>query len=425
MRLAAIDIGSNSIHMIVVDAVPGRDLRIVAREKDMARLGDSAFAEGHLSASAQARALSSIARFLELARRLEVEAVLASATSAVREAANGKAFLALVRKQTGLSVSLLSGQEEARASVEAGRTLFGIVVLLVLSLGALITPALTSTSINGDRAAGVLATMQTTLLTPLQLVVGKLVAAWAVSLALLGCALPFLLWTFFEGGTPFGRLLVVLAVLALTLLVLCAIGLGWSSLTARTSTSTLLTYLTTAFLGVGLPLLFAVSVPLVQTYEERTEYTVQGEPDPAVEGGARWVCRPSTYTSAVTRTERSWWLLAPSPYVVLADAAPRPAQLTSAPEDPLSLIRYGVRSARIGSRLEFRSTCQPGQVPTPPSDDQWSGYQAKRLAETEKLGITWPFGLAADVLLGLAFGAIAVRRLRAPVTRLPRGTRVA
>jgi len=114
VRLAAIDIGSNSIHMIVVDAVPGRDLRIVAREKDMARLGDSAFAEGHLSASVQARALSSISRFLELARRLEVESVLASATSAVREAGNGKAFLALVRKQTGLSVSLLSGQEEAR-----------------------------------------------------------------------------------------------------------------------------------------------------------------------------------------------------------------------------------------------------------------------------------------------------------------------
>lgn len=114
MRLAAIDIGSNSIHMIVVDAVPGRDLRVVAREKDMARLGDSAFADGHLSASAQARALSAIARFLELARRLEVESVLASATSAVREAANGRAFLALVRKQTGLLVSLLSGNEEAR-----------------------------------------------------------------------------------------------------------------------------------------------------------------------------------------------------------------------------------------------------------------------------------------------------------------------
>ena len=114
VRIAAIDVGSNSVHMVVVDAVPGRDLRIVAREKEMVRLGDSAFADGHLSASAQARALSTITRFSELARRLEAEAVLAAATSAVREAANGKAFLALVRKETGLHVGLLSGQEEAR-----------------------------------------------------------------------------------------------------------------------------------------------------------------------------------------------------------------------------------------------------------------------------------------------------------------------
>src|SRR5262245_16231619 len=114
MRVAAIDVGSNSVHMIVVDVAPGRDLRIVAREKEMVRLGDSAFADGHLSASAQARALVAIARFVELGRRLEAEATLAAATSAVRESANGKTFLALVRKETGLHVALLSGEEEAR-----------------------------------------------------------------------------------------------------------------------------------------------------------------------------------------------------------------------------------------------------------------------------------------------------------------------
>ena len=69
LRVAAIDIGSNSIHMIVVEAHPGRDLRILDREKEMVRLGDSAFSDGRLSASAQARALSTIARFLDLAKR--------------------------------------------------------------------------------------------------------------------------------------------------------------------------------------------------------------------------------------------------------------------------------------------------------------------------------------------------------------------
>ena len=114
MKIAAIDIGSNSIHMIVVDAQRGRDLRILDREKDMARLGDSAFADGRLSASAQARALSSISRFLQLARRRGVDAVVAAATSAVREAANGRQFLALVRKETGQHVALLGEHEEAR-----------------------------------------------------------------------------------------------------------------------------------------------------------------------------------------------------------------------------------------------------------------------------------------------------------------------
>src|SRR5688572_18648445 len=114
VRIAAIDVGSNSVHMIVVDAEAGRGLRLVAREKDIVRLGDSAFADGHLSASSQARALSTIVRYLELAKRLEADAVVSAATSAVREAANGTSFLALVRKETGLHVSLLSGQEEAR-----------------------------------------------------------------------------------------------------------------------------------------------------------------------------------------------------------------------------------------------------------------------------------------------------------------------
>lgn len=114
MKLAALDIGSNSIHMVVVEAEPGRDLRILDREKDMARLGDSAFADGRLSASVQARALSTISRFLHLARRRGVDAVIAAATSAVRESDNGRQFLALVRRETGQHVALLGEHEEAR-----------------------------------------------------------------------------------------------------------------------------------------------------------------------------------------------------------------------------------------------------------------------------------------------------------------------
>jgi exopolyphosphatase/guanosine-5'-triphosphate,3'-diphosphate pyrophosphatase len=114
MKLAAIDVGSNSIHMVVVEASTGRDLRVLDREKDMVRLGDGAFRDGRLAASAQARALSTISRFQRIAERQGVDAVLCAATSAVREAENGKAFLALVRRETGLHVDLLGPIEEAR-----------------------------------------------------------------------------------------------------------------------------------------------------------------------------------------------------------------------------------------------------------------------------------------------------------------------
>jgi ABC-type transport system involved in multi-copper enzyme maturation permease subunit len=105
-------------------------------------------------------------------------------------------------------------QQVADAQRLAGATLFGIIFFLVLSLGGLVAPALTATSVNGDRAAGVLAALQTTLLTPAEIAVGKLAAAWATALALLVAASPFVLWAYVDGGTPAGRLATTLGVLA-------------------------------------------------------------------------------------------------------------------------------------------------------------------------------------------------------------------
>src|SRR4029079_17955054 len=66
---------------------------------------------------------------------------------------------------------------------DRGATLYDVVLFFVLGLGMLVVPSLTATSINGDREHGVLATLQTTLLTSADIVLGKLVAAWAISLA--------------------------------------------------------------------------------------------------------------------------------------------------------------------------------------------------------------------------------------------------
>ncbi|MFN8081976.1 MAG: ABC transporter permease subunit [Kineosporiaceae bacterium] len=326
---------------------------------------------------------------------------------------------ALIRWSVSASYDLSPANEAAQAArIEAGRTVFGIVVFLVLSLGALVTPALSSTSINGDRSAGVLAMMQTTLLTPTQIVVGKLAAAWSVALALLVCALPDILWAYLQGGTPLGRLLVIVALLAVVLLVICAIGLGWSAIAARTSSSALLTYLSVALLGLGLPLLFALSVPLVSTTEKVTVRQLNYDEN----GGSTATCVTTTETQSVFHSERSWWLLAPSPYVILADAAPRPKDPNTS-SDPLSTIRTGVREARLGPE-DVLDWCGPG-APGVDALPSFEARQAQRDKDRERLGVTWPYGLAVNLLLGGGFTALAIRRLRTPARTLPRGTRVA
>ena len=292
----------------------------------------------------------------------------------------------------------------------AGRLTFGIIVFLVLSLSGLVSPALSATSVNGDRQAGVLATLQTTLLSPAQIVVGKLLAAWATGLALLGTALPFLLWIYLDGGTPLGRLLVVVGVMALTILVVCAIGLGWSAIASRTSSSAVLTYLTVALLGPGLPLLFALTVPLVTEFKPVQVYSEAFD----ASGVSLARCEVTTSEQTVTHTERFWWLLAASPYVVVADASPKP--LGDGGSDPLGGIRDAVREIRLGPENPLQQ-CD--------IDGAREKAEARRAAQREGLGATWPFGLAADLALGAVFVVVAVRRLRTPTRKLPTGTRVA
>jgi len=309
----------------------------------------------------------------------------------------------------------ISADEVARAQESAGATLFGLVVFLVLSLGALIAPALSASSVNGDRSAGVLATLQTTLLTPAEIALGKLLAAWLTALTLLVTAAPFLIWAYFQGGTPVGRLLTTLGVLALTLLVVCAIGLGWSAVTARTPASTVLTYLTVTFLGLGLPLLFLLSTFLV-SQEDRVQ--VRSEQGTSTVEGAEPTYSCVTTVEERTRyhTERNWWLLAASPYVVVADSAPAPRDADSF-GDPLTSIAAGVREARLGPP-EIENQCFVG-------DSAGRQAEEQRRAARAALPPTWPYGLLIDLGLGAAFTAVAVLRLRTPTRNLPRGTRVA
>lgn len=114
MLLAAIDIGTNSVHMIVVRVRPDLSFEVVDREKDMVRLGAGGLEGGELSPTAMSGALQTLAKFRRLAESRGVDEIIATATSAVRESTNGGDFIAEVHRATGIRVAVIPGTEEAR-----------------------------------------------------------------------------------------------------------------------------------------------------------------------------------------------------------------------------------------------------------------------------------------------------------------------
>lgn len=113
-RIAAVDIGSNSIRQIVADVFPDGTIRVVDEMKAAPRLGAGLAKLGRLEDSHMAEATEALGRMATLARQLGAKRIEAVATSAVRDAANGNAFLSLVRRESGLRVRILHGEEEAR-----------------------------------------------------------------------------------------------------------------------------------------------------------------------------------------------------------------------------------------------------------------------------------------------------------------------
>ena len=114
MRIAAIDIGTNSIHMIVVQVRPDLSFEVIDREKDMVRLGAGGLGGRSLTPTAIAAALQTLAKFRRIAESHKVDEIVACATSATREADNGGDFIAEVDRQTGIRIRVISGTEEAR-----------------------------------------------------------------------------------------------------------------------------------------------------------------------------------------------------------------------------------------------------------------------------------------------------------------------
>src|SRR5437763_260567 len=114
MKIAAIDVGSNSIKLVVVDAAASDSFAVLVREKDAVRLGHDTLRAEQLSPEAITRAVDCIARYCSIAEARGAQRIIAIATASVREARNASEFIREVKKRTGVRVEVLSGIEEAR-----------------------------------------------------------------------------------------------------------------------------------------------------------------------------------------------------------------------------------------------------------------------------------------------------------------------
>jgi len=114
MKLGIVDMGTNSIHMILVDVRRDLSFEILDRDKDFARLGDQTFLTQNLSPETISRAVATLKRLKKLADLRGVQKVKVVATSAVREAHNGGELVDRIYKQVGYKVRVITGEEEAR-----------------------------------------------------------------------------------------------------------------------------------------------------------------------------------------------------------------------------------------------------------------------------------------------------------------------
>ncbi|EWT03564.1 exopolyphosphatase [Intrasporangium oryzae NRRL B-24470] len=125
MRLGVIDIGSNTVHLLVVDAHPGAHPLPAFSHKTDLRLSESTRPDGSIARGTADRLVEFITECLQIAEDQGVLDVFAFATSALREAPNGDDVIERVRAETGVELDVLSGSDEARMTFLAVRRWFG------------------------------------------------------------------------------------------------------------------------------------------------------------------------------------------------------------------------------------------------------------------------------------------------------------
>lgn len=137
MRLGVLDIGSNTAHLAVVDGWPDGTFKPLVQRRAVLKLAEAAFPSMEVPEEAAQRLIATVGEMRAFATEQRVDALVAFATSAIREATNGMAVLGRLREATGVPVRVLPGVEEARLTYLAARSwaTFSARRLLVLDIG--------------------------------------------------------------------------------------------------------------------------------------------------------------------------------------------------------------------------------------------------------------------------------------------------
>jgi len=308
---------------------------------------------------------------------------------------------------------------------ERGAGVYSTVVYITLLLAVLVSPTLSGNSINGDRDAATLAPVQVTLASTGDILFGKFLAAWITGLAFAAVAAPFLIIATLAGGVSAWMVIISVAILVVQIGLISAIGVAISGILPRPLFSVAATYLVVAALTVGTPIAFGlVGASITSEVTQTSRYVercADNSDDCWGEDGSQageWVCSDwETYTWQQPRFDRVWWMLAPNPFVILADATPVAFDRHGGTVDLFGAVKHGVRSAQLAPELEstWDECARDYRYSNAPSAEEV-------IAQTVP---SWFVGLGLQVLLAAGLLWWAWVRTRTPARTLPTGTRIA
>ncbi len=134
-RIAFIDLGSNSVRFVIYEISDTGSYRLIYQEKNSIRLSENMWGNHKLTEPAMNRALVSLQSYVHMAKALEVNSIKAVATAAVRLAKNGDEFIETVKRETGLDLECISGEEEARLGFLGVINTIGLKDFVIFDLG--------------------------------------------------------------------------------------------------------------------------------------------------------------------------------------------------------------------------------------------------------------------------------------------------